>query len=122
MSEINTLAGDAASTPVIEISADTVPEITFADLGLAPELLRAVLDGAGIGSQPMELAAPYLNTGKLVRVLAPWTTGQLTLYAALPSRKFLPARTQAFLEYLTEHTRNSVHAAMERANQSASPQ
>ena len=52
-----------------------------------------------------------------MRVLALWTTGQLTLDAALPSRKFLPARTQAFLEYLTERTRNSVHAAMERAAQ-----
>ena len=40
MSEINTLAGDNA----VIIAADVAPEITFADLGLAPELLRAVLD------------------------------------------------------------------------------
>lgn len=94
----------------VEVNVRPVMRVNYVDT-----LLRAVLDGAGIGSQPMELAAPYLNSGRLVRVLAPWTTGQLTLYAALPSRKYLPARTLAFLEYLTERTRNSVHVAMEKA-------
>ena len=106
------LTNPEADGLTVEVPVRPVCQVNYLDT-----LLRAVLDGAGIGSQPMELAAPYLNTGKLVRVLAPWTTGQLTLYAALPSRKFLPARTQAFLEYLTERTRNSVHAAMERAAQ-----
>ena len=46
MSEINTLTGDAASMPMAAAPAAIVPEITFADLGLAPELLRAVLDEA----------------------------------------------------------------------------
>ncbi|MBF5003016.1 LysR family transcriptional regulator [Diaphorobacter caeni] len=80
-------------------------------------ILRATLDGAGISSQPLNLVAPYLNDGRLVRVLSPWSSGQLTLYAALPSRKFLPTRTQAFIEYLTERTRNSVHSAMVRATE-----
>ncbi len=94
----------------VEVPVRPICQVNYVDT-----LLRAVLDGAGIGSQPMDLAAPYLNSGKLVRVLAPWTTGQLTLFAALPSRKFLPARTLAFLDYLTERTRNSVHVAMVRA-------
>ena len=94
----------------VEVAVRPVFQVNYVDT-----LLRAVLDGAGIGSQPVDLAAPYLNSGRLVRVLAPWTTGQLTLYAALPSRKFLPARTQAFLDYLTERTRRLVHSAMVRA-------
>jgi DNA-binding transcriptional LysR family regulator len=76
-------------------------------------LLRATLDGAGITATTTELAAPYLSSGRLVRVLAPWIGGQLTLYAALPSRKFLPQRTRVFLDYLSEQARTmlaNIHA------------
>jgi DNA-binding transcriptional LysR family regulator len=76
-------------------------------------LLRATLDGAGISAQPMDLVAAYLAQGQLLRVLAPWVTGRFTLYAALPSRKFMPQRTRAFLEYLTEQTRSSVDRALQ---------
>jgi DNA-binding transcriptional LysR family regulator len=47
---------------------------------------------------------PLLATGELVRVLAPWVAGQVHLYAALPSRQYLPRRTRVFLDYLTEQT------------------
>lgn len=76
-------------------------------------LMRAALDGAGISAQPVDLVAPYLSTGRLVRVLAPWITGRFTLYAALPSRKFMPARTRAFLEFMSKSTRASVQEAMQ---------
>lgn len=76
-------------------------------------LLRAALDGAGITSVAVDLVAPYLTRGELVRVLRPWITGRLSLYAALPSRKFLPERTRVFLEYLTERTRIEVNSAVQ---------
>ena len=60
----------------------------------------------------VELAAPHLASGTLVRVLSPWITGRFTLYAALPSRKFLPQRTQVFLDHLTERTRERVAEAL----------
>lgn len=72
-------------------------------------LLRATLDGAGITSVAVDVVAPYLMQGQLVRVLAPWITGGLALYAALPSRKFVPQRTRVFLDFLVEQTRQ--HAA-----------
>ncbi|MFP8777403.1 LysR family transcriptional regulator [Hydrogenophaga sp. RWCD_12] len=75
-------------------------------------LMRAALDGAGITGTTVELAAPHLSSGALVRVLAPWITGRFTLYAALPSRKFLPQRTQVFLDHLTEKTREGVARAL----------
>ncbi|MFC3682291.1 LysR family transcriptional regulator [Hydrogenophaga luteola] len=75
-------------------------------------LMRAALDGAGITGTTVELAAPHLASGALVRVLAPWITGRFTLYAALPSRKFLPQRTQVFLDHLTERTRERVTQAL----------
>ena len=68
-------------------------------------LIRACVDGAGIGSQSIDLVATLLNNGQLQRVLSPWITGRNTLYVALPSRKFIPARTSVFLEFVTEYTR-----------------
>ncbi|MNY75741.1 LysR substrate binding domain protein [compost metagenome] len=48
--------------------------------------------------------AEHLADGRLQRVLAPWITGRFTLYAVLPSRKFMPARVRAFLDFLSEYT------------------
>jgi DNA-binding transcriptional LysR family regulator len=76
-------------------------------------LLRAALDGAGITSVAVDLVAPYLSRGELIRVLRPWITGRLNLYAALPSRQFLPERTRVFLAYLTEQTRLGINTALQ---------
>ncbi len=69
-------------------------------------LLRATIDGAGITSVVVDLAAPYLARGELVRVLRPWITGRLSLYAALPSRKFMPERTRVFIDFLIDRIRS----------------
>ncbi|MEO9101951.1 MAG: LysR family transcriptional regulator [Burkholderiaceae bacterium] len=69
-------------------------------------LLRAVLDGCGIGALPVHLVAPYIARGELVHVLPGWRTGHSVVYAALPSRKFLPARTRALLDFLLKHTQS----------------
>lgn len=76
-------------------------------------LLRAALDGVGITSVTLDLVAPYMTRGELVRVLPPWITGRLSLYAALPSRKFMPQRTRVFLDYLIEQTREMSASALE---------
>jgi DNA-binding transcriptional LysR family regulator len=76
-------------------------------------LVKVALDGGGITSAAVDLVAPLLTRGQLVRVLPPWISGRLTLYAALPSRKFLPERTRVFLEYLTEQSRLQVESAMQ---------
>ncbi len=66
-------------------------------------VLRAALDGAGISSVTVNLAAPYLNRGELVRVLPDWVQDlRIVVYAVLPSRKFVPQRARVFLEYLIE--------------------
>jgi DNA-binding transcriptional LysR family regulator len=71
-------------------------------------LLRATADGAGISSQAIDLVATMLKSGELRRVLAPWITNRISLVAALPSRKFMPARTRAFVDHLAEHVRTNV--------------
>ena len=67
-------------------------------------LLRAALEGAGIAALPIHLAARFLERGELVRVLQDWRIGHAVVYAALPSRKFLPARTRALLDFLIDRT------------------
>lgn len=74
-------------------------------------LLRATLDGAGISTQPLDLIARHLSAGSLCHVLPQWTSGVFTLYATLPSRKFMPARVRAFLDFLVEHTRDTIAGA-----------
>ncbi len=69
-------------------------------------LMRAVLSAAGITAVSQDLAAPLIASGALVQVLRPWIAGQLSVYAAFPSRKFMPRRTRIFLDYLIEHTKN----------------
>ena len=76
-------------------------------------LLRAALDGAGITSIAMDIVAPYLTRGELVRVLNPWVTGRLAMFAALPSRKLIPQRSQVFLDYLILHTRQQHSIALQ---------
>jgi DNA-binding transcriptional LysR family regulator len=75
-------------------------------------LLRAAIDGTGITSVAVDMVAPYLTRGELVRVLAPWITGRLSMYAAVPTRKFMPQRTRAFLDFLIEETRRQTAQAL----------
>lgn len=67
-------------------------------------LLRMALDGGGILSVSLDLVAHRLASGELVRVLEGWVTDHWSLYAALPSRRHLPARTRAFLDELAHET------------------
>jgi DNA-binding transcriptional LysR family regulator len=75
-------------------------------------LLQAALDGIGITAMSVELVAPHLVSGALVRLLSPWIAGRLSLYAALPSRKFMPQRTRVFLDYLTEQIQLRIAKAL----------
>lgn len=65
-------------------------------------LLRAALDGAGVTFLSRLLVAAHIERGTLVHLLPDWIFGRFTIYAALPTRKFMPARTRAFLDFLAE--------------------
>lgn len=68
-------------------------------------LLKATVDGLGIASMARNIVQPYLASGEMVRVLEPWVTAELVMYAGLPSRQFIPQRVQVYLDYLIEYTR-----------------
>jgi DNA-binding transcriptional LysR family regulator len=69
--------------------------------------LRSTLEGAGISSQAMEVAAPMLRSGQLQRVLAPWISERFTVVATFTSRRHMPPRIRAFLDHLLEHARQA---------------
>lgn len=94
---------------VIEVAVEPVLLANHTDT-----LLRAALDGAGIISIAYDIIAPYLARGDMVRVLNPWIAGRLAMYAALASRKFVPQRSRAFLDYLIETTRERNNEARSR--------
>src|SRR5574343_1894308 len=77
MSEINTLAGDSADTP----AAEAAPEITFADLGLAPEILRAVTDEGYTKPTPIQAKAiPLVLAGQDIMGGAQTGTGKTAAF------------------------------------------
>jgi len=78
-------------------------------------LLKIVINGAGIAAMPIELVASALRANTLVRVLPEWITGRYTLYAAMPSRRFVPLRTRVFLDHLSTQTRAGVAELLQHA-------
>jgi DNA-binding transcriptional LysR family regulator len=65
-------------------------------------LFAAAIDGAGIGALPKYPASNYFQSGALVHLLPEWIFGRYTVYVALPTRKLIPARTRAFVDFATQ--------------------
>ncbi len=65
-------------------------------------LLAAALAGLGIAGLPSFMVAEALRDGRLERVLPAWHGTSLAIHAALPTRKHLPARTRAFVDFLVQ--------------------
>ncbi len=87
---------DAGREEVVSVS----PVLTCND---HEAVLRSTLEGAGISSQAIQVAAPLLRSGRLQRVLAPWLAERFTLLASFASRRHVPARVRAFLDHLIRH-------------------
>ena len=63
-------------------------------------LYAAGLAGLGIVCLPSYLVEDALLEHALERVVPEWRITALEIYAAMPSRKYVPARTRAFMEFL----------------------
>ncbi|MFV3332395.1 LysR family transcriptional regulator [Pseudomonas sp. NY15437] len=65
----------------------------------------AALMGLGVTLVSMQHAVPYLDSGRLLRVLPEWyvDAGNTALYYA--AQKLLPAKTRVFVDYVIEHFR-----------------
>lgn len=65
-------------------------------------MYAAALAGLGIAGLPSFVVEDALLERALERVLPEWRLFTSTIYAAMPTRKHVPARTRAFLDFLIE--------------------
>jgi DNA-binding transcriptional LysR family regulator len=65
-------------------------------------MYAAALAGLGIAGLPSYVIEDALLEHALERVLPEWRLFDVTLWAGMPSRRYLPARTRAFLEFLQQ--------------------
>jgi DNA-binding transcriptional LysR family regulator len=72
--------------------------LTLNSMGVLQQL---VLDGAGIGALPNNFAEHEVAARRLIRVLPEWCLPSVPAWAVMPTRKFMPAKTRAFLDYIT---------------------
>ncbi|MGD0109434.1 MAG: LysR family transcriptional regulator [Rhodopila sp.] len=63
---------------------------------------RAVLDGVGIGLLPEISVAAEIEAGKLRRLLPFYSAAQYPIHVLYPSRRNLPDRTRAVIDFLIE--------------------
>ncbi|MFJ2684339.1 LysR family transcriptional regulator [Pseudomonas sp. NPDC087342] len=65
-------------------------------------LMQATLAGGGIAMLPRYLAAPAIQSGKLVEVLNEYLAPSARLYAVYASRKNMPTSLRTLLDFLAE--------------------
>lgn len=63
-------------------------------------MYAAALAGLGVAGLPSFVIEDALLENALERVLPQWRLWDMTMYAAMPSRKHIPLRTRAFVDFL----------------------
>jgi DNA-binding transcriptional LysR family regulator len=66
-------------------------------------LAQACGDGLGIAQLPQPVALPMLKSGQLKVLLPDSVAENIQLFIHYPSRKQLPARVRAFVDFVVEH-------------------
>ena len=67
----------------------------------SPDMIQQLLlDGAGIGALPCRFAAEDVRLKRLIQVLPAWSLPVVPAWALMPMRRYLPAKTRAFLDHL----------------------
>lgn len=64
---------------------------------------QLLLEGAGIGALPDQFAQEDVRLKRLVRVLPEWCLPSVPVWAVMPMRRYLPAKTRAFLAHLESY-------------------
>ncbi|HYP32540.1 MAG TPA: LysR family transcriptional regulator [Burkholderiaceae bacterium] len=78
-----------------------------------PEAIALVArQGLGVALLPMPFAFPHIASGELVRLLPGWYSdaGPLSIY--YPTRRLLPAKTRAFVDFVAERFRDAGFARL----------
>ncbi len=67
----------------------------------SPDMIQhLLLAGAGIGAMPCRYVEEDLRRNRLVRVLSQWSLPTVPAWAVMPTRRYLPAKTRAFLAHI----------------------
>jgi DNA-binding transcriptional LysR family regulator len=84
-------------------SVTTKPSITVTN---AAVILQCALDGHGLALLSDWMVKKEIQSGKLIEVLPDWDAAGASFDSAIwlvfPSRKFLPARTRAFADFISQ--------------------
>lgn len=81
-------------------SVTMVPRRPLLTTSHTDTMYAAALHGLGVAGLPSFLIEDALLEHALERVLPEWSLFSMTLWAAMPTRKHVPARTRAFLDFL----------------------
>ncbi|WP_395070177.1 LysR family transcriptional regulator [Paraburkholderia silvatlantica] len=63
-------------------------------------LLNACLAGSGIAQMLLLGAEPLITDGRLVNLFPDWPDERFPLYVYYPSRRYTPAKTRAFIDFI----------------------
>ena len=85
-------------------SMQIAPSVESNDGQIIREL--ALADG-GILIQPLYVVDDDIAAGRLIPMLEDWDLPQLTINAAFQERRYMPAKTRLFIEYLVNYFRSS---------------
>ena len=70
-------------------------------------LVTAAVHGQGLVFAPLPLVLPLFRTGELRPVLPEYVSQPARIFIHYPSRKHLPARVKAFVNFMLEHLRSN---------------
>lgn len=99
---ITFVAGALGADDTPAESVTLVPQRPLLSTSHIDTTYAAALHGLGIAGLPSYVLEDALMEHALERVLPAWRLFSITLWVAMPSRKHLPARTRAFLDFLIE--------------------
>lgn len=75
---------------------------SFFNVNTSDAMTTAIVNGMGIGVQPVYAAIDGLAQGTLVRVLPHYRMKSLSFFALYPSRKFIDAKTKTWIDFLRD--------------------
>lgn len=91
------------------VTTSTAPIIEANDGQIAK---TAAVAGAGILAQPIYVIYDELIAGRLVPIMTDWTLPEMFISLVYRRRKLIPAKTRAFLDFISEEFRNNRYEAM----------
>ncbi|HEX5337509.1 MAG TPA: LysR family transcriptional regulator [Gallionella sp.] len=68
---------------------------------------QLLLEGAGIGVLPDYFVAEDVRRKRLVRVLPEWSLPVVSVWAVMPMRRYLPAKTRAFIAHIERYIKQA---------------